>query len=67
MTVSSKRFKESHNFLLSQQGDIQMASNKKQTKIIRANKKKPHKANLKKDQKRIQKNAEILRDLASKA
>ena len=43
-----------------------MSSNRKRTKIVRANKTKPHKANLKKDQKRIQKNVEILRELASK-
>lgn len=44
-----------------------MSSNRKQTKRIRANKAKPNKENLKKNQKRIQKNAEILREFASKA
>jgi len=42
-----------------------MGSNRKQTKRIRANKSKPNKTNLKKNQKRIQKNIEILRELAS--
>ena len=43
-----------------------MASKRKKTKRIRDRKKKPSKANLKADMKRIQKNKEILRDLASK-
>ncbi|MFH1240846.1 MAG: hypothetical protein V1689_00670 [Pseudomonadota bacterium] len=42
-----------------------MASNRKKTKRIRARKKTPNKANLKADLKRIQRNAEILRGLAS--
>ena len=42
-------------------------SNRKQTRLVRARKARPNKANLKKNQKRIQKNAEILRELASKS
>jgi len=44
-----------------------MPSNTKKTKIIRSNKNKPSKRNLKTDQKRIQKNAELLRELASES
>jgi hypothetical protein len=43
-----------------------MSSNAKKAKAIRKWKDKPHKANLKADIKRIQKNAEILRELAEK-
>ncbi len=43
-----------------------MASKTKKTKAIRNWKKKPNKGNLKADQKRIQKNLEILRDLAER-
>jgi hypothetical protein len=43
-----------------------MASKTKKTKAARKWKKKPNKANLKKDQKRIDRNLEILRDLAEK-
>ncbi|MBW1903179.1 MAG: hypothetical protein JRJ20_16355 [Deltaproteobacteria bacterium] len=43
-----------------------MGSNRKQTMLVRARKAKSNKVNLKKNQKRIQKNAEILRELASK-
>lgn len=43
-----------------------MSSNAKKTKAIRQNKTKPNKANLKADQKRQQKNREILKELASK-
>ena len=43
-----------------------MGSPRKQTKAIRARKAKPNKVNLKKNQKRIQKNSEILRELDSK-
>ena len=43
-----------------------MASKAKKTKSIRNRKKRAHKPNLKADEKRIQKNREILRDLASK-
>ncbi len=42
-----------------------MASNRKKTKRIRANKKRPNKANLKANLRRIQKNAETLRELAA--
>ncbi len=42
-------------------------SNRKQTRLIRARKARANKANLKKNQKRIQKNAEILRELALKS
>jgi len=42
-----------------------MASNSKKTKTIRDRKKKPNKQNLKANLKRIQKNAEILRELSS--
>jgi hypothetical protein len=42
-----------------------MSSNAKRTKIIRANKAKPNKKNLKADAKRIRKNREILAELAS--
>lgn len=42
-------------------------SNRKQTRLVRARKARPNKANLKKNLKRIQKNAEILRELASKS
>ena len=41
-----------------------MASNTKKMKRIRDNKRKPNKANLKADLKRIQMNAERLRELA---
>jgi hypothetical protein len=44
-----------------------MASNSKQTKAIRARKAKPNKKNLKKDLARIQKNAAMLRELASES
>ncbi len=43
-----------------------MTSNSKKTKAIRKWKDRPNKANLKADIKRIQKNAEILRELAEK-
>jgi hypothetical protein len=42
-----------------------MGSNSKQTGLIRARKAKSNKKNLKKNQARIRKNAEILRELAS--
>ncbi len=42
-----------------------MASNRKKTKRIRARKRAPNKANLKANLRRIQENAEALRDLAS--
>jgi hypothetical protein len=42
-----------------------MAANRKKTKIIRARKAKPNKKNLKANLKRIQQNAETLRELAS--
>ena len=42
-----------------------MGSNRKQTRIIRKRKAKPNKVNLKKNMRRIQKNADILRKLAS--
>lgn len=44
-----------------------MSSNRKQTRLVRARKAKSNKVNLKKNQKRIQKNTEILKELASKA
>ena len=43
-----------------------MASKTKKTKRIRDRKKRPNKSNLKVDMKRIQKNLEILRNLAEK-
>jgi hypothetical protein len=43
-----------------------MASNSKKTKAIRDRKTKPNKANLKVNIKRIQKNTQILRELAEK-
>jgi len=43
-----------------------MASNSKKVKAIRTWKEKPHKANLKANMKRIQRNREILRELAEK-
>jgi hypothetical protein len=43
-----------------------MASKTKRTKAVRSRKKRPNKKNLKADLKRVQKNAQILRDLASK-
>ena len=42
-----------------------MSSNAKKTKRIRARKAKPNKRNLKANLKRIQKNGEILKELAS--
>jgi len=42
-----------------------MSSNSKQTKAIRARKAKPNKKNIKKNLVRVQRNAAILRDLAS--
>ncbi len=41
-------------------------SNRKKTRLVRARKARANKVNLKKNQNRIQKNAEILRKLASK-
>ena len=43
-----------------------MASNRKKTKAIRARKAKPNRRNLKANQKRIQRNNEMLKELASK-
>jgi hypothetical protein len=43
-----------------------MASKSKKTEAARKRKRKPNKANLKKDQKRIQRNREILRELEEK-
>lgn len=43
-----------------------MASNSKKTSAIRNRKKRPNKANLKANQKRLQKNIEILRELSIK-
>jgi hypothetical protein len=42
-----------------------MASNSKKTKAIRSRKRRPNKENMKKDHKRIQRNNELLRELAS--
>lgn len=42
-----------------------MGSNLKKTKLIRARKARPNKINQKSQQKRVQKNAEILRELAA--
>jgi hypothetical protein len=42
-----------------------MASNTKKLKIIRKNKKRPNKQNLKQDMKRMQENAEKLREAAA--
>jgi hypothetical protein len=44
-----------------------MGSNSKQTGLIRARKAKSNKKNLKKNQARIQKNAEILKELDSES
>lgn len=44
-----------------------MGSNSKQTSLIRARKAKSNKKNLKKNQARVQKNAEILRELTSES
>ena len=44
-----------------------MGSNSKQTSLIRARKAKSNKKNLKKNQERVQKNTEILRELASES
>ena len=44
-----------------------MGSNSKQTGLIRARKAKSNKKNLKKNQARVQKNAELLRELDSKS
>jgi|GEM_PF-498749 hypothetical protein len=44
-----------------------MGSNSKQTSLIRARKAKSNKKNLKKNQARIQKNAEILKELDSES
>jgi len=43
-----------------------MASKTKKTKAARKRKRKPNKANLKADQKRIERNLEILRELEEK-
>jgi hypothetical protein len=45
-------------------GENKMASNSKQTKIIRANKDKPNKKNLKADSKRFEKNLKALKALS---
>jgi hypothetical protein len=42
-----------------------MAANRKKTNIIRARKAKPNRKNLKANMKRIQRNAEIIRELAA--
>jgi len=42
-----------------------MGTNRKRTKAIRSRKTKPNKANLKAKLRRIQKNAEILKELAA--
>jgi hypothetical protein len=47
-------------------GATHMASKTKKTKAARKRKKKPNKANLKKDEKRIERNLEILRELEEK-
>lgn len=44
-----------------------MGSNAKKTKLIRARKAKSNKKNLKKNEQRIQNNAQILRDLAARS
>ena len=44
-----------------------MGSNSKQTGLIRARKARSNKKNLKKNQARVQKNAELLRELDSKS
>jgi hypothetical protein len=44
-----------------------MASNSKKTKAIRTRKARPNKKNIKKNLERIQENAAILRELASKS
>ncbi len=44
-----------------------MASMGKKTKIIRERKRKPNKSNRKADMKRIQRNAEILKELAAQS
>jgi hypothetical protein len=44
-----------------------MSSNSKQTKAIRARKARPNKKNIKKNLVRVQRNAAILRDLASES
>lgn len=43
-----------------------MASNSKKTGAIRSRKAKPNRGNIKKNEKRIDRNREILRELASK-
>ena len=48
------------------EGEMGMTSKRKKTKRIRDRKKSPNKTNLKADMKRIQRNREILRDLAVK-
>ena len=52
-----------HNNFEELRGATHMASKTKKTKAARKRKKKPNKANLKKDQKRIERNLEILREL----
>jgi hypothetical protein len=52
--------------VLKLEGEIIMTSNSKKVKAIRTWKDRPHKANLKANMKRIQKNTEILRELAEK-
>lgn len=44
-----------------------MGSNRKRTTAIRTKKAKPNQKNLKKDEARMQKNAAILKELASKS
>jgi hypothetical protein len=46
------------------EGDQDMASNSKKTKLIRARKARPNRKNLKADMKRLQENTKILRVLA---
>jgi hypothetical protein len=47
------------------EGDFEMGSKTKKLKLIRARKRRPNRKNLKADEKRIQKNTEILRELSS--
>jgi hypothetical protein len=52
--------------LYKKERDINMTSKAKKTKAIRGRKTAPNKANLKADRKRVQRNLEILKELAEK-
>ena len=67
MTAFSKDYILHNSEYSIKEGDLKMGSNSKQTKAIRYKKARPNKKNLKKNLERVQKNAAILRELASES